>query len=78
LLLESKVAKAAEDWTRDGKYLVFNLGSGSAGIWALELAGKAGERKPVALVTGNFNLDQGRVSPDCLWLAYRSDSLRIA
>ena len=72
LLLESKVAKAGEDWTRDGKYLVFNLGSGSAGIWALELAGNAGERKPVALVTGDFAVDQGRVSPDGRWLAYRS------
>jgi len=72
LLLESKVAKVGEDWTRDGKYLVFNLGSASAGIWALELTGNAGERKPVALLTGAFSLDQGRVSPDGRWLAYRS------
>jgi Tol biopolymer transport system component len=72
LLLESKVAKVGEDWTRDGKYLLFNLGSASAGVWALELAGNAGERKPVALLTGAFALDQGRVSPDGCWLAYRS------
>jgi Tol biopolymer transport system component len=72
LLLESKEAKASEDWTRDGKYLVFNLGSGATGIWALELAGNANERKPVALVTGTFTQQQGRVSPDGRWLAYRS------
>src|SRR5262245_23368545 len=72
LLAESKVAKVGEDWTRDGKYLVFNLGSASAGLWALELAGNAVERKPVALVTGAFGLDNARVSPDGRWLAYRS------
>jgi serine/threonine protein kinase len=69
LLLESKVAKAGEDWTRDGK-LVFNLNSGAAGIWSLDLAANAGERKAVVLLAGAF--DHGRVSPDGRWLAYRS------
>src|SRR5262249_13561375 len=72
LLLESKIAKAPEDWTRDGKYVLFNRGSGSAGIWALELDGNADERKPVELVPGA--VDQGRVSPDGRWLAYRSNA----
>ena len=70
LLLESKEDKNAEDWTRDGKHLVFNAGGGRKGIWVLDLA--AAQLKP-ALLAGGFNQGQTRVSPDGRWFAYSSN-----
>ena len=54
-------------WTRDGKYLIYNRGPvGSEDSWALPLQG---ERKPFLLVKHG---KEGRVSPDGHWLAYVS------
>jgi Tol biopolymer transport system component len=70
-LLESKEDKNAEDWTRDGKYLVYNTGATRHDIWALDPSARP--PKPVPLLTGSFNQNQGRVSPDGRWLAYSSN-----
>jgi len=54
-------------WTRDGKYLIYNRGPiGDADLWALPLEG---ERKPFLLVK---HASEGQVSPDGRWLAYAS------
>ena len=55
-------------WTRDGKYLVYNRGPiGAEDLWALPLEG---ERKPFLLVKHG---SEGQVSPDGRWLAYASN-----
>ena len=59
VLFQSDEQKATQDWSGDGRYILFS------GV-ALPLEG---ERKPVALVKGG---DTTRVSPDGRWLAYRS------
>jgi eukaryotic-like serine/threonine-protein kinase len=61
----------ADDWSRDGKTLIYQRGSGvGAGggreIWALPLEG---DHKPRMMVPGG---SLGRLSPDGRWLAYQS------
>jgi Tol biopolymer transport system component/tRNA A-37 threonylcarbamoyl transferase component Bud32 len=70
LLLESKEDKNAEDWSRDGRFLVFNTGTARQSIWALGLTTQP--LKPLPLLTGSFTMHEGRVSPDGRWLAYSS------
>ena len=70
LLMESKEDKNAEDWTHDGRYLVYNTGGSRHEIWAIEPS--AQPLKPLALIATSFSQDQGHVSPDGRWLAYAS------
>jgi Tol biopolymer transport system component len=69
-ILTSEVQRHAEDWTRDGKYLIFNQSTiGETGIWALPMTG---ERKPFVVISGPGRPEQGQVSPNGKWIAYRS------
>jgi Tol biopolymer transport system component len=63
--------KFVDDWSSDGKYLVYDLQVHPIGfhINALPLAG---DRKPVPLVNTEFLSHQGQLSPNGRWLAYRS------
>jgi len=79
LLLHTPVPKVPVDWSRDGRYVVFESRSaakpgrgrkGSADLWLLPVAG---DRTPVALVASEFEEGAGRISPDGRWLAYLSD-----
>ena len=60
-----------EDWSSDGKWIVFlRGGQGRGGIWALPLE-DSGE--PVRWVQGgSFAIDEPQLSPDGGWLAYGS------
>jgi Tol biopolymer transport system component len=72
-LLELDANLYPSDWTRDGKYLVFNrIDSTSTGdVWALPMGGSGDEPIPVAdSPHGEYD---GRVSPNCRWIAYDSD-----
>ena len=73
LLLAAKDPKQEEnpeDWSRDGKYLVYNTGGGQgpAHINVLPLA----DRKPVPLVEGNSTSHDSQISPNGRWIAYMS------
>ncbi|MCG8607873.1 hypothetical protein MJD09_23170, partial [bacterium] len=60
-----------EDWTRDGRYALFDFASGdSSAIWA---APTSGNRKPIQLVEASFKFDEPQVSPDGRWLAYSAN-----
>ncbi len=75
-LLRSAESKAVEDWSRDGKFLVYRVSSAQSGkteLWAIPDPMAAGERKPVLVAASAFNLQDARVSPDGRWLAYASD-----
>ena len=58
-----------EDWSPDGKYLIYNNGRPLTHLIALPLA----ERKPVSATTTPFST-QGRISPNGRWIAYASES----
>ena len=70
LLLADKAGqKNVEDWSRDGKYLLYNYQpSGAAHLYVLPLA----DRKPVPFLNVNFRTQEGQFSPNGRWIAYRS------
>jgi hypothetical protein len=60
---------ALDDWSRDGKYLLYSrplLSGPGRQIWSLPLEG---ERKPSLILERGAN---GKLSPDGRWLAYQS------
>jgi WD40 repeat protein len=59
----------ASDWSRDGKYILFDLGRANRTVWALPLFG---DRSPVEVVDAPFAPYSAHVSPDGQWLAYAS------
>ena len=66
-LLETEGQKSLEDWSSDGKTLLFNVNTTE--LLAMPLAG---ERKPVPVLQGQYAQVQGRLSPDGRWIAYTS------
>jgi Tol biopolymer transport system component len=64
----------ADNWTPDGKFLILTerpIRTGEQRVALLQVAGKDGA-VPLLEVPG-ANVDQGQVSPDGRWIAYRSD-----
>ncbi len=72
LVLSSNAEKLLDDWTRDGRYLIFgNLApGGTREEWALPLFG---DRKPFAVISGPRTIQGAQVSADGKWIAYASD-----
>jgi len=72
LLLHTPENKLANDWTRDGRFLVFVSRNPRTGrdIWLLPMTG---DRTPVPFSTGVGNEIQAQVSPNGEWIAYASD-----
>jgi serine/threonine protein kinase len=70
-LLSSGKIDHPSDWTRDGKYIVFDRGLvGSQSVWVLPLFG---DRTPMPLFRdATYDHGNGRVSPDGKWIAYFS------
>jgi Tol biopolymer transport system component len=70
LLLGGKEWENVEDWSRDGKYLIYNYGEnqGPTKLYVLPLA----DRKPVPYLTPSFGTAQGQFSPSGRWIAYAS------
>jgi serine/threonine protein kinase len=72
VLLTDDQLITATDWSRDGKYVIYNRGPiGGADIWAIPLEG---DRKPFLLVphAANSAAVFGELSPDERWLTYTS------
>jgi Tol biopolymer transport system component len=69
VLFEATGDQYVDDWTRDGRFIIFRNGSESA--YALPMFG--GDRKPVLLLKDPFPKDEFNVSPDGRWIAYNSD-----
>jgi Tol biopolymer transport system component len=64
-LLADPLVGGVEDWTHDGRFVIFARGTKS--IWALPMGGG---RKPVPVVESSSMLDEAHVSRDGRWLAY--------
>ena len=69
LLLNSHGQDRPDDWSPDGKYIMYEPNSSVNTLWLLPLFG---ERKPLVFIggeAGNFPA-QGKFSPDGKWLAH--------
>jgi Tol biopolymer transport system component/predicted Ser/Thr protein kinase len=64
-------AKNVEDWSPDGRYLVYNYSPPASSV-DLDVLPLAGDRKPVPFVSTQFINQHGQFSPNGRWLAYRS------
>ena len=71
-VLQSQYTVYLNDWSPDGRYLVYTQQSpeGRSELWLLPLFG---DRKPQPFLNTTFNDMQGAVSPDSKWIAYTSD-----
>ncbi len=73
-LLHSDQDKQATDWSRDGRYLVYNQSdhgnSAITDIWLLPMAEKG---KPRPFLNTEANERDGRLSPDGRWMLYTSN-----
>jgi Tol biopolymer transport system component len=71
-VLESGPMKYANDWSRDGKFLLYTEidEKTKADLWYLPLSG---DRKPVPYLRTEATESQGQFSPDGRWVAYTSD-----
>jgi eukaryotic-like serine/threonine-protein kinase len=72
LLTDGPNAKSAKDWSRDGRYILYEEQDpkNGADIRALLLDG---DHKPIPVLQTPFNEAQPQFSPDGKWIAYQSD-----
>jgi Tol biopolymer transport system component len=72
LLLESSIVKFPQDWSPDGRFLLYLQQDPKTGLglWILPLFG---ERKPFPFVYTIFWKGNGQFSPDGRWVAYQSN-----
>ena len=76
LLPPTSADKLANDWSRDGHFLLFSSVDPKtrSDLWVLPLTGDATPAGPPApFVQTAFNERQGQFSPDTHWVAYVSD-----
>ena len=76
LLLKTGSSMYPNDWSPDGRYLLYNAASEKTGydLWVLPVQGASPEdRKPVPYLQTPFNERLGQFSPDGRWIAYTSD-----
>jgi Tol biopolymer transport system component len=62
-----------EDWSKDGKYLVYGVNAGGAAFGDLFALPLFGDRKPFPVAQSPFADDEPRFSFDGKWLAYNSN-----
>jgi Tol biopolymer transport system component len=76
LLLRSPDSKLVQDWSRDGRFLVYlssSLQSGHMEILAIPDPLSEGEHKPIPIVASpQFNQGSAQISPDSRWIAWVS------
>lgn len=72
LLLKSDHVKTPDDWSADGRFLLYRDldPKTQTDLWVLPMTG---EKKPEPVVRSPFTDFQGRFSPDGRWIAYVSN-----
>ncbi len=80
LLVESAQDKGVDDWSRDGRFLMYHSADlqSSYDLWVLPMegdpsAGSGQSRKPFVFLKTNFDQRRGQFSPDGRWVAYMSN-----
>jgi serine/threonine protein kinase/Tol biopolymer transport system component len=73
LLLETPNHKYPQDWSKDGRYLLYGETDPKTGrdLWAFPMTGN--DRKPIAVVKTPFEELNGQFSPDGRWVAYETN-----
>ena len=69
-------SKSVRDWSRDGQYLIEEVGRTSKtglAVWVLPLFG---DRKPFPYLESEFDQENPKVSPNGQWLAYESNETK--
>jgi serine/threonine protein kinase/Tol biopolymer transport system component len=71
-ILETNQPKAATDWSRDGRWVLYRSNDEQTGwdLWALPLDAT---RQPLPLLRTRFDERDGQFSPDAKWIAYQSN-----
>lgn len=74
-LVATLQGERAQDWSRDGKYLLYERITTETGVdlWYLERDGGTGDWEPHLLVQTPFAETNARFSPDVRYVAYVSD-----
>ncbi len=77
LLLHSSNAKYTDDWSPDGKYLLYEDVNPKTlvDLWVLPLFG---DRKPVPFTQSRFNEAHAQFSPDGRWIAGARTTRRVS
>jgi serine/threonine protein kinase/Tol biopolymer transport system component len=72
VLFHSDEIKTPDDWSRDGRFIIFMQREKNAGtdLWVLPMEG---DRKPVPYMMTPFNEAQAKFSPDGHWVVYTSN-----
>jgi hypothetical protein len=72
LLFKSNLTKRPTDWSRDGRFIVYESldPKTKEDLWILPMFG---DHRPTAYLQSEFSEQQGRLSPDGRWMAYTSD-----
>jgi Tol biopolymer transport system component len=73
LLLKTGHTICPQDWSRDGKYLLYASADKNVDLWVLPMTVKPGDAKPMPYLTSQFNQLEARFSPDGRWVAYESN-----
>jgi serine/threonine protein kinase/Tol biopolymer transport system component len=73
LLLETQNNKFAQDWSKDGRFLLYQELDPKTGrdLWALPITGN--DRKPIVIIKTPFDELNGQFSPDGRWVAYETN-----
>ena len=72
-LLKSDTAKYPEDWSLDGRFILYSNFDSKTGQYDLWYLPWFGDRRPAPFLTTPFAESQGQFSPDGRWVAYCSD-----
>jgi Tol biopolymer transport system component len=80
LLIQSNVDKRANDWSRDGRFLLYGVRSSNGQAEVLPVSGDqtwvlplSGDAKPAPFHRTEFTNGYSSFSPDGKWIAYMSD-----
>jgi Tol biopolymer transport system component len=73
LLRETPNSKIPQDWSRDGRFLLYSENDPKTGsdLWVLEMTGT--ERRARAFLNTPFDEMMGKCSPDGRWIAYETN-----
>jgi Tol biopolymer transport system component len=73
LLVQSDVSKFPDDWSRDGRFILYDSFNASTrgDIWVL--SSPLGDKKPSPYLQTPFSETHAQFSPDGRWVAYVSD-----
>jgi Tol biopolymer transport system component len=72
-IMQTGLTKFMDDWSRDGRYLLYTETTTSLDLLAVADPLGTGERKAIPIATSGANETHGQFSPDGRWVAYASD-----